>query len=356
MSMLALQAFGLEEDMIQLVPYGSGLINYTWKVNMPGRSFILQKINTSVFPQPALLTANLRKVSDYLQQYHPEYPFVTPLATSEGHDTYEDHTGCYRLFPFVNDSHTVDVVQDTALAEKAAAQFGKFTSLFTNFDSTSLAITIPGFHDLSERYKQFELSLAQGNRRRVLASTTMVKRLLQLSSIVEEYEQIINNPAFRKRVTHHDTKISNVLFNKEDDAICVIDLDTIMPGYFISDVGDMMRTYLSPVSEEEQDESKICIRDEFYRAIVSGYYEAMKTELTDTEKNYFFYSGKFMIYMQAIRFLTDYFNNDRYYKISYQDHNLNRAKNQLTLLERYIEKEEQLMKITNEITGKGGNC
>ena len=352
MSRLALQAFGLEEQMVKLTPYGSGLINHTWKVEMPGRSFILQKINTSVFPRPALITSNIRKISDYLKQYHPGYTFVAPLTTDDGHDTYEDNTGCYRLFPFVNDSHTVDVVQDAGQAGKAAAQFGTFTSLFTNFDSSTLEITIPCFHDLSERYKQFELSLAEGNRRRVLEASHMVKRLLQLSSIVEEYKLIESNKAFRKRVTHHDTKISNVLFNKVGDAICVIDLDTIMPGYFFSDVGDMMRTYLSPVSEEEQDESKICIRDNFYRAIVSGYYNVMKMELTDTEKDYFFYAGKFIIYMQAIRFLTDYFNNDRYYGAKYPEHNLNRAKNQLTLLERYLEKEEQLNRIGAEIIGK----
>ena len=349
MSKLALEAFGLDEQMVKMTPYGSGLINHTWKVEMPGRSFILQKINTSVFPKPALITGNIRKISDYLQQYHPEYNFVAPLTTGDGHDTYEDNSGCYRLFPFVNNSHTVDVVEDAGQAGKAAAQFGIFTSLFTNFDSSTLGITIPRFHDLTERYRQFELSLAEGNRRRVLEMSPMVKRLLRLSSIVEEYEQIINNTAFRKRVTHHDTKISNVLFNKEGSAICVIDLDTIMPGYFFSDVGDMMRTYLSPVSEEEQDESKICVRDEFYKAIVDGYYNAMKSELTDTEKNYFFYAGKFIIYMQAIRFLTDYFNNDRYYGAKYPEHNLNRAKNQLTLLERYLEKEAQLSKIAADI-------
>ena len=349
MSRLALQAFGLEEDMMKVTPYGNGLINHTWKVELPGRKFILQKINTEVFPKPALISCNIRKVSEFLKQEHPGYAFVAPLTTPAGQDTYEDQSGCYRLFPFVSNSTTVDVVQDAGQAGKAAAQFGKFTSLLTGFDCTTLNITIPSFHNLSDRFSQFELSLINGNRRRVLECEEMVKRIMQLSSIVTEYEKITRSSAFRKRVTHHDTKISNVLFDTSGEAICVIDLDTIMPGYFISDVGDMMRTYLSPVSEEERDESKICIREDFYEAIVGAYYREMKNELTDEEKDHFFYAGKFIIYMQTLRFLTDYFNNDRYYKAAYAGQNLNRASNQLVLLEKYMEKENLLREISDKI-------
>src|SRR5206468_9716554 len=130
------------------------------------------------------------------------------------------------------------------------------------------------------------------------------------------------NPLFRQRVTHHDTKISNVLFNEQDKAVCVIDLDTVMPGYFISDVGDMMRTYLSPTSEEEKDFAKINVREEFFEAIVTAYLSEMKGQLTEIEKSHFIYAGKFMIYMQAIRFLTDHLNNDLYYGARYEGHNL----------------------------------
>src|SRR6185295_7768404 len=137
--------------------------------------------------------------------------------------------------------------------------------------------------------------------------------LFSHNDILSVYQQIVTDKEFRLRVTHHDTKINNVLFDKDEKGICVIDLDTVMPGYFISDVGDMMRTYLSPVSEEETDFEKIRVRDELYRAIVQGYYNEMKDELTGTEKKHFFYAGEFIIYMQAIRFLTDYLNDDIYY-------------------------------------------
>ena len=144
---------------------------------------------------------------------------------------------------------------------------------------------------------------------------------------------------------HHDTKISNVLFDKKNRGLCIIDLDTVMPSFFISDVGDMMRTYLSPVSEEEKDFSKIEVRDEFFEAIVRGYLHDMNDELSAIEKNYFVYAGKFLIYMQALRFLTDYFNNDVYYGSKYPQQNFVRANNQIVLLRRLLEKEEKWKKI-----------
>jgi thiamine kinase-like enzyme len=141
---------------------------------------------------------------------------------------------------------------------------------------------------------------------------------------------------------HHDTKLSNILFDKADKALCVIDLDTVMPGYFISDVGDMMRTYLPPVSEEEQDLSGISVRPEYFRAIVSGYLEGMEGNMTALEQDQFLFAGRFMIYMQAMRFLTDFLTGDPYYGARYPGHNLVRARNQIRLLQRFNESESLL--------------
>ena len=136
-----------------------------------------------------------------------------------------------------------------------------------------------------------------------------------------------------------------MLFNSKNKGLCVIDLDTVMPGYFISDIGDMMRTYLSPAGEEETDFNKVQVREEYFEAIVNGYLSEMQDELSMVEKEYFIYAGKFMIYMQALRFLTDYLNNDIYYSAKYDLHNLNRTINQLTLLDKLVEKEERLKEI-----------
>ena len=160
----------------------------------------------------------------------------------------------------------------------------------------------------------------------------MIDEIESFSSICQRYELFIEHPDAKKRVIHHDTKISNVLFDENYKGVCVIDLDTVMPGYFLSDVGDMIRTYITPVSEEESDFSKIVIQQDFLQAIKKGYYHYMGNELTEFEKQHFFFAGEMMIYMQAIRFLTDYFNYDKYYKINYTEQNLVRAKNQMYLL------------------------
>jgi thiamine kinase-like enzyme len=202
-----------------------------------------------------------------------------------------------------------------------------------------LKITIPGFHDLSVRYTQFEEACSTGSATRIAQAEQEIEFLRNNASIVKTFQTIQSSKLFKIRVTHHDTKISNVLFDQFDKGICVIDLDTVMPGYFISDVGDMLRTYLSPVSEEEKDLSKIRVRNDYFSAILEGYLSCMAADLNNEELEQFVYSGMFMIYMQAIRFLTDHLNNDVYYGAAYEGHNFIRAKNQITLLTRLQEKE-----------------
>lgn len=338
-----LAAFGFQPRQVNLERIGSGLINHTWKVFLEDQVFILQKINEEVFASPDDIASNLDMVSAYLKENHPDYTFIAPIrSVEEGSLIYREGEGYYRLFPFVCGSHSKDTVETTAQAYEAAKQFGKFTRLLSGFDAMQLRITIPFFHDLEYRYSEFVAALNAGNAARIKESREIAHLLLSKSEIVETFKKIKADPSFRKRVTHHDTKISNVLFDASGKGICVIDLDTLMPGYFISDLGDMMRTYLSPVSEEEKDPDHISIRDDFYQAIVEGYMEEMKDELTDQEKDHFFYSALFMTYMQALRFLTDYLKNDPYYHPSYPGHNLVRAGNQGVLLQRMMEKRRAL--------------
>jgi thiamine kinase-like enzyme len=208
--------------------------------------------------------------------------------------------------------------------------------MLTGVKMDMLRYTIPGFHDLNWRWQQFQDALATGDSARIALAKTEIEYLQSRFDIVEQFNAIKKDPDFKIRVTHHDTKISNVLLDENEKGICVIDLDTVMPGYFISDLGDMFRTYLSPANEEERDLSKITVRKDFYDAIVKGYLTFMEPELTATEKAHFHYAGEFMIYMQALRFLTDYLNNDRYYGQSYEGHNLLRAQNQIALLSAFV--------------------
>ena len=338
-----LNSYGLPEDMVETKPFGTGLINTTWLITTSDKKFILQRINHNIFKQPNDIAANICMIGDYLSKNHPDYLFVTTLKTLGELDIiFEPKQGYFRLFPFVHRSHTIDVVSSPSQAFEAAKQFGLFTKLLSGFPAAQLHITLPDFHNLPLRYSQFETAINQGNKERIKEAASIISFLQQNRSIVTISESIPNNPAFKKRVTHHDTKISNVLFDNNNKGLCVIDLDTVMPGYFISDVGDMMRTYLSPVSEEEKDFSKIEIREDYFKAIAEGYLSEMNKELTAIEKKHFVYAGKFMIYMQALRFIADYINNDAYYGSKYEGHNFIRAKNQVVLLQRLMQNEAAL--------------
>ena len=335
--------YGLKSEQVTVEPFGSGLINNTWTIKDCDEKYILQRVNNNVFKEPEAIDANIILIAGFLEKKHPAYTFVRPVAALDGRTIiYKEDEGYFRMFPFIEGSCTVDVVKTPTQAYEAAAQFGRFTRLLDRFDVNKLKITIRDFHNLSLRHQQFLAALENANFERRKDAASLIEEILHHSSIVTEYEKIITDKNFMQRVTHHDTKISNVLFDENDNGLCVIDLDTVMPGYFISDIGDMMRTYLSPVSEEEQDFDKIEIREDFYDAVVNGYYSEMKDVLTGKEKEYFFYAGTFMIYMQAIRFVTDYLDNDVYYGEKYPGHNLVRGGNQLVLLKRLLEKEDIL--------------
>ena len=334
--------YGIDENEITIEPIGSGLINKTWRIKAGKNDLILQKINNSVFKNPEWIAQNIHNISSYLNNNFPGYIFPETLPTVNGEELFkfQNDGGYYRITHFVQNSRTIDTVQNVKQAYEAARQFGKFTRLLSHFPQKNLIETLPDFHNLTLRYRQFKEALKIGNREKTEAADELINFILSKKEIVTKYEEILENPAFKKRVTHHDTKISNVLFDSDDNGLCVIDLDTVMPGYFISDVGDMLRTYLSPVSEEEKDFPKIIVRKEFFNAIKNGYLSEMENELSEEEKDHFIFAGKFMIYMQAIRFLTDYLENDCYYGAKYPGHNLVRAGNQVVLLKRLLEMEE----------------
>ncbi len=311
-----------------------GLINNTWKLNTINKNYIVQKINKVVFINPFIIADNINTIQNYLKKINSDLQLAFPLETLSKQYLFIYEEEYYRVIPFVENAVCINVVENEKQAFEAAFQFGKFTAQLVNLDCSKLKNPIPSFHDLSLRYQQFTDALKNGNNKRINECKKWIALIDAQKNILLKYEKIKNNLNFKLRVTHHDTKISNILFTKTNESLCVIDLDTVMPGYFISDFGDMVRTYICPVSEEETNFSKITIRKEFYFAIVNGYNKPMKNILTTEEKNHFFYAGTFMIYMQAIRFLTDYINDDIYYATKYENHNLNRAINQLTLLQK----------------------
>lgn len=332
-----IEEFNLQPGNFIIAESGQGLINKTWKVEdkIGGKKFILQCINEKIFHNPLDIAFNIRLIGDHLTSKHSNYLFTHPIKSRKGTDVIKYDDGWYRLFPFIAGSHTVDTVDTPAQAYEAARLFGEFTKKSSGIKPSALRITLPDFHNLALRFQQFEHALLNGNPGRIRNSQTEIDYLLSQKHILEKFNSIL--PHLIVRVTHHDTKISNVLFDENNKGMCVIDLDTIMPGYFISDVGDMMRTYLCPFNEEEKEFTRISIRKDFYEAIIEGYLSEMSSELNEHENKLFHFAGQFMIYMQALRFLTDHFNNDRYYGAKYEGHNFIRAGNQVALLQRFNE-------------------
>lgn len=320
-------------DLLNYSLLKSGLINSTFKINTKKGSFILQKVNTNVFKNPFDIDQNIKEINKYLKLHYPNYLFVAPIPCRDDKTLHVINNSFYRVFEFLEHSQTISVVENENQAFAAVKQFGQFTAVLENFPLSKLHFTLPNFHNLTLRYNQYLIALKVGNQDRILQSRNLIKTIEANAFICKKYENFINNKDVSQRVMHHDTKISNVLFDRNYKAICVIDLDTIMPGYFLSDVGDMIRTYTSPANEEESDLEKVVIRKEILKAIQEGYLQNMQGLLTPFEKEHFFFAGEVLIYMQALRFLTDYFNNDIYYNTTYKEQNFIRASNQLKLLE-----------------------
>jgi Ser/Thr protein kinase RdoA (MazF antagonist) len=338
-----LLSFGLDPNNYHIQPFGSGLINRTFKVTGNGEDYILQQINGHVFKSPGDIAQNLDLLQRYLRKTQPDYLFVAPMPSVSGDLLVKSDDGnIFRLFPFVKGSQTINSISSEKEAFEAAKQFGKFTRLLKDFKIGQLEYTLADFHNLALRFEQFITSFQNAGKERSEQASNEIKDVYKYYYILETYNQLIANDEIPLRVIHHDTKISNILFDRKQNGLCVIDLDTVMPGYYLSDVGDMMRTYLSPANEEEADLSKIYIREDIFSAIYKGYLSEMGSVLTETEQHYFIFSGKLMIYMQALRFLTDFLNNDVYYETKYPEHNLTRAKNQFKLLSEYEKAESKL--------------
>lgn len=345
-----LKAYGFDQDAVTLQQIGSGHINRTYLLLAPkGQKYILQNINAQVFHDPSAIANNINAVADYLRANYPNYLFPAPIATLKG-ELMAQHKGQYwRLMPFVNNTVAFDTLNEPKQAYEAAKQFGKLSLLLNGFDTSLLKPTIPGFHNLALRYEQFTFALSRTTNEFKNEARQAIETAFQYEYILDYYHSYEHRKDFPDRVIHHDTKISNVLLNEAThDGVCVIDLDTLMPGKFISDLGDMLRSYICAFPESETNLELIKIRLPYFKATIEGYLSEMGNILTPTEKELILFSGKYMVYMQALRFLTDYLNGSIYYPISYPQQNLDRARNQFRLLKELFENEKVLQDIIEE--------
>ena len=330
-----INAFSQPDEMYTIEQLGNGLINHTFKLSgkKSGRTLLVQQINKNVFKRPEDVQYNYLKLWQY-KNGTKEIRFPSPVELKNSEALFIDSDGNYwRAFEFLNDTETLNVPHNAEQAYTTAKTFGQITAFLSSFDAEELNIVIPDFHNLSFRYKQFEDSLKNANQERLKKAASLINEVQSREKYKNFYEQIISSPDFLKRVMHHDAKIANVLFDKKTGhVICAIDFDTTMPGDFFSDLGDMIRSMACSSDEHNTDFEHLHIRKDFYKAIVSGYTEVMTDYLTEKEKKYIHSAGLIMIYMQAVRFIADYLNNDIYYQISYKEQNFDRGLNQITLL------------------------
>jgi Ser/Thr protein kinase RdoA (MazF antagonist) len=330
-----LNDFGISEHGVPVSRVGSGHINKTFKVTAPGRSFILQQINRKVFLEPEIIASNLEYTREYLSKNHPDYLFISPLPSKHGTTlVYGDDEDPWRLYPYIENSYTVDDVQSVDQAYEASRAFGKFGKFMKGCDLSRFLPTIERFHDLSLRYDQFLSALKSASDDVAASARREIEQAIGYRKFVDRYNAVIASKTLVPGIFHNDTKINNVLFDGQSGkAIAVIDLDTVMEGYFIYDLGDLVRTLVSPVSEEERDLEKITVRKEFYNAVVDGYLSEMGNAISKEEKALAGFAGIMMTYVMALRFLADFLRGNTYYHITYPDQNLVRASNQLRLIE-----------------------
>ncbi len=318
-------------------PLGNGLINRTYKVDFAeSPSIVLQCINQITFPQPENIINNYRLIQDYFVNKRSD-AIAELLKTKEGKYYWRDNEGSFwRATAFIDGSYAVAIPQNAAEVFTAAKSFGAFTQSLSGMKADDLATIIPHFHNLSFRYKQFEETVNKAHISRLLKSTHVISEIRDRVALVDFYNMVSENETdYPTRIMHHDCKISNILFNKKtNEVICPVDLDTVMPGKYFSDLGDMIRTMACTKEENSTEWELIDVKPDYYNAIINGYMEGMGNDLTEAEKKNIHQSGLLLTYMQCIRFVTDFLNNDLYYKTTYPEQNLNRALNQLILLEK----------------------
>lgn len=331
--------FGHGEPVVELL--GQGLIHKTYKVSFSGNSrpIVLQSINRSTFKHPENIIHNYQLL--YRSVTGKNGLHIPPLvATHEGDWFWIDESrNFWRATEFVQNSYTVSFPRTSEEVYITAKCFGTFTRSLAALDTSQLTVIIPGFHDLTLRYQQFEQAVGQASMERLLKSTHIIAEVRDRKHLVNFYAAIRELPgSYPLRVMHHDCKLSNILLDAfTHQALCPVDLDTVMPGLYFSDIGDMIRSMAGTVDENSVAWEKIGIRKDFYESIIAGYLEGIGDTLTPTEKKNIHQAGLLMLYMQCMRFVTDFLNNDSYYQISYPEQNLNRALNQLIMLERLEE-------------------
>ena len=329
----------------------SGHINDTYLIETSHKPyFILQRINHEVFKDVPGLVLNKVNISKHLLKKLEHLPenelkrrVLSFVNTKKGDYYYIDDSGNYwNMMVYIDNSVTFETVHNKEVAYEGGKLFGDFLNLTSDFDASKLTEVIPKFHDMSFRFSQFEAALKVASNERLTKAKILIEKVQLLKDEMHIIQHLKESGEIKLRVTHNDTKISNALFDLNNKGLCVIDTDTVMPGVVHYDFGDAIRTICNTASEDEKNLELVNFNIDYYKAYTKGFLEEVASALSPIEIKYLPLGAKTMIFIMAIRFLTDFLNGDIYYKTAYPEHNYDRAKNQFKLLESFTEKFEEL--------------
>lgn len=331
-------SFGLDEDNLQFEKLGSGHIHQSYMLSDKQSKqalWVLQMLNTDIFKLPELIMHNWGLALKVLEDNNERGLLVLFNRTTNGGDLYTHSDGSiWRLMPYIVNSNSHESFSSSSQAYAAAKAYGKLSVLLSESDPDDYEETIPGFHDLRIRVQQYEQTLSRASMTKLKQAAKLIHLADRFDWIAADYESVLRDDNIRLMVLHGDCKPSNILFNTTtDEVLAIADPDTIMPGYFFYDLGDMVRSMVCDTLEDEPDAAKVIFRNDFYEAIKNGYLMAVENMLNEQEKKLVPFAGNYMLYMQALRFLTDFLKGNVYYPVKYPEHNLIRARNQFLLLE-----------------------
>jgi hypothetical protein len=336
--------FAIDGDFLDAIPYGTGHINDTYcaTYSRSGTAvrYIHQRINRTIFKDPAMLMNNIARVSEHLRgklsgQADADRRALTLVPTRNRRTFLQEENGdCWRTYLFIERARTYDAIESPAQAFQAARAFGQFQEMLADLPAPPLQPTLPGFHDTPKRFAALEQAIAADAAGRVRLAGPEIEFALARRPITGVLLDLQRQGAIVERTTHNDTKLNNVMIDDATgEGVCVIDLDTVMPGLSLYDFGDMVRTATSPALEDERDLSKVQMMFPMYEALVHGYLSTAGHFLNQVEKRHLAFAGKLITFEIGIRFLADFLAGDVYFKVHRNAHNLDRCRTQFKLIE-----------------------
>ncbi len=346
----AAKLFALEGEVLSVEPYGEGHINHTYLVVTTKKRYIMQRMNTKIFPDSDGLMKNICGVTEHLRARGIETLEVIP--TVEGKSYYKGEE-CYRVYAFIENTVTYQTVTDEKVFRNSGKAFGEFQNYLAEFDASVLTETIARFHDTPKRFRDFKAALEKDVCGRAKDCKEEIAFILEREHTYGKITEGLADGSIPLRVTHNDTKLNNILMDdKTNEARAVIDLDTIMPGSMLYDFGDSIRFGASTAAEDEKDLDKVRFSISLFKAYAEGYCSAVKDSITKREAELLPYGAYMMTIECGMRFLTDYLAGDTYFATKYEGHNLVRCRTQLKLAkemeESFVEMGEIIAKILAE--------